>query len=146
MKKILLLFMLGTSLQALSQYRTTYSPQGDALTEITDASAMRQGKWTFYDVNNLVIREEIYANNKLVSRSYELNGNTISTLSFDEIKIDVPAEIRGLFHGEMLIDEKGQMRKVSMYSTPQGDREQFDVLKSFLTSIASKNQSRILVF
>jgi len=149
MNKIILLSFVLLSFTASAQFRTSHSQTGDPLTERTDASEMKQGKWTYFDLHDNVIREEFYADNLLIARQYNTGNSTVEQselLSLEEIRITLPENLKGAFRGEVLVDRKGNLQKISAYSAPEGNIDNRELLKKYITSIAQKHKGSILIF
>ena len=67
--------MFGYTVNA--QFKTQYNNFGDPITEIIDPLMMKQGKWTYYDNKNQIIRQENYLNNELIDRKYFSNNSEL---------------------------------------------------------------------
>ena len=154
--KIFGLILLLTLLPLLgkSQFKTTYANNGDPLSEIIDASSMKQGVWNYYDYNNKLIRTEEYKDHKLLSRDHFIK-KTLNTISFVEKALVVNEndliqfkELQKRVSGEVLINEKGETIGIFFYKVIDSTNiKKYTVLiKSFLDSRPIKSNSLILTF
>lgn len=106
----------------LAQHRTEKSSNGNPLTDIIDANSMKQGKWIFYDYDDNIIRTEVYKDHELQSRSILIQGKEIDATHYqidESLKVllsNNPDFKSVLFFGEVAINEKGEVIRVSFYN------------------------------
>ena len=147
MRHILLLFTLLAFSQLSAQFRTQRSHNGDPLTEIIDPSQMRQGKWNYYDEKDRVIRNEVYLDHVLISRTLPGTKRILSAIDLEEIQAALPQPLAGRFHGEIHIDGRGRFGTIHFYEKPaQQDLKNLTSLKKYLKSVAANHTNKIVVF
>jgi hypothetical protein len=122
MKPRILLLLVLLPFSFLAQHRTEKSSNGNPLTDIVDANSMKQGKWIFYDYDDNIIRTEVYKDHVLQSRNIVIQGKEIDATNYhidESLKVllsNNPDFKTVLFFGEAVINEKGDVLRVSFYN------------------------------
>ena len=142
--------MLFYSTYNQAQFKTTYNQSGDPLTEITDASSMKQGGWIYYDNEEKVIRIDTFNDNVLVNRKCYKNNLEIENhnfINYNTLNITTNENLKP-YHGEAIINEKGVIISFSVYYNQNinYDKNSINQLKDFVKKIAKNNKKTILIF
>jgi acetyltransferase-like isoleucine patch superfamily enzyme len=151
MKKIIILFsLLFYSAYNHAQFKTTYNQSGDPLSEITDASSMKQGDWKYYDYEAKVIRIDTYSDNILIDRKCFKNNIEIQNsnlINYRTINVVINENLRP-YSGEAIINENGVIISFSVYYNQNinFDKKKINQLETFIKKIAKDNKKTILIF
>ena len=156
MKIILLLTSLSVCLSASGQFNTAYNDNGDPITEIIDASGMRQGVWSYYNDKGQIIRREEYQDHKLLKRVHYLDDKEVETTHFIESTLSVDdqltaklSKLKTEMSGEVVIDSNGVILTITIYQGVN-DSDQVDkgieLIRSMVASSPGDHQNSILVF
>lgn len=142
--------MLFYSTYNQAQFKTTYNQSGDPLTEITDASSMKQGGWIYYDNEEKVIRIDTFNDNVLVNRKCYKNNLEIENhnfINYNTLNITTNENLKP-YHGEAIINEKGVIISFSVYYNQNinYDKNSINQLKDLIKKIAKNNKKTILIF
>lgn len=151
MKKLLILFsLLFYSTYNQAQFKTTYNQSGDPLSEITDASSMKQGDWIYYDNEEKIIRIDSFSDNILVDRKCFKNNLEIqhsNLINYQTINVVTNENLR-TYSGEAIINENGVIISFSVYYNQNinFDKKKINQLEYFIKKIAKDNKKTILIF
>lgn len=148
--KIVCFFLIMFGYTVNAQFKTQYNNFGDPITEIIDPLMMKQGKWTYYDNKNQIIRQENYLNNELIDRKYFSNNSELKIQYLIDFQTEKTNNIifQNNIHGEALINENGEIIKISFYIN-QDDKlikKHKKQIKSHLKSLAKDFKKTIIIF
>ena len=148
--KIACFFLIMFSYTVNAQFKTQYNNIGEPITEIIDPLMMKQGKWTYYDNNNQIIRQENYFNNELIDRKYFSNTTELIIQNLIAFQVEKVNNIvfPNTIHGEALINENGEIIKISFYINQDNKsiRKHKKNIKLKLKSIAKDLKKTIIIF
>lgn len=133
----------------ISQFKTEFNENGDPLSEITDDSMMKQGKWNYFDNEGNLIKIESYLNNDLLSSrlvsSHQQDKEEIDITTFS--KIDVKNEFNNSnVHGEFIYNENGDLITAFFYNNSIGGEEMLSQMRSKLEQLKTKRNKVIFIF